>query len=105
MALTRRQREVLGFIAQFTDANGYCPSYEELAQGLHLASLATVHKHIQSLESKGYLKHGHNRSRSLELAPKFFQEQRRLKEGVARWISPTSWGTSQRLRSKCAGIR
>ena len=83
MALTRRQREVLGFIAQFTDANGYCPSYEELANALHLASLATVHKHIRSLENKGYLKHGHNRSRSLELAPKFFQEQRKLKEGVA----------------------
>ena len=77
MALTKRQRQVLDFIAKFLDDNGYCPSYEEIARGLELASLATVHKHISVLETKGYLKRGFNQSRSLELAPKFLQEQRR----------------------------
>lgn len=77
MALTKRQRQVLDFIARFVDDNGYCPSYEEIARGLDLASLATVHKHISVLDSKGYLKRGFNQSRSLELAPKFLQEQRR----------------------------
>ena len=77
MALTKRQRQVLDFIAHFLDDNGYCPSYEEIAHGLELASLATVHKHISVLETKGYLKRGFNQSRSLELAPKFLQEQRR----------------------------
>jgi len=77
MALTKRQREVLDLIAHFVDENGYCPSYEEIARGLDLASLATVHKHISVLENKGYLKRGFNQSRSLELAPKYFQEQRR----------------------------
>ena len=77
MALTKRQREVLDFIARFVDDNRYCPSYEEIARGLDLASLATVHKHISVLDAKGYLKRGFNQSRSLELAPKFFQEQRR----------------------------
>jgi repressor LexA len=77
MALTKRQRQVLDFIAHFLDDNGYCPSYEEIARGLELASLATVHKHISVLETKGYLKRGFNQSRSLELAPKFLQEQRR----------------------------
>ena len=77
MALTKRQRQVLDFIAHFLDDNGYCPSYEEIARGLELASLATVHKHISVLETKGYLRRGFNQSRSLELAPKFLQEQRR----------------------------
>jgi repressor LexA len=77
MALTKRQRQVLDLIAHFGDENGYCPSYEEIAQGLELASLATVHKHISVLENKGYLKRGFNQSRSLELTPKFLQEQRR----------------------------
>ena len=49
MALTRRQKQVLDLIAKFVDENGYSPSYEELAQGLNLASLATVHKHISAL--------------------------------------------------------
>jgi repressor LexA len=79
MALTKRQKQVLDFIAGFVDENGYCPSYEEIAHGLELASLATVHKHISVLESKGYLKRGFNQSRSLELAPKYLQEQRRPK--------------------------
>jgi repressor LexA len=77
MALTRRQKQVLDFIAGFIEENGYSPSYEEIARGLELASLATVHKHIASLENKHYLKRGFNQSRSLDLSPKYFQEVRR----------------------------
>src|SRR6266404_6370808 len=82
MALTKRQKEVLDFIAGFVDENGYCPSYEEIARGLELASLATVHKHISVLETKSYLKRGFNQSRSLELMPKYLQEQRRTKPAI-----------------------
>ena len=78
MALTKRQKQVLDFIAGFIDENGYCPSYEEIAGGLGLASLATVHKHISVLEAKNYLKRGFNQSRSLELAPKYVQQQEML---------------------------
>lgn len=77
MALTRRQKQVLDLIAAFVAEHGYCPSYEEIARGLELASLATVHKHITLLEKKHYLKRGFNQSRSLELTPKYFQEQRK----------------------------
>jgi repressor LexA len=77
VALTKRQKEVLDFIAGFVDENGYCPSYDEIAHGLELASLATVHKHISALEAKNYLKRGFNQSRSLELAPRYLQEHRR----------------------------
>ena len=79
MALTKRQKQVLDFIANFVDQNGYCPSFEEIARGLELASLATVHKHISVLEAKNYLKRGFNQSRSLELAPKYLLEQRRAR--------------------------
>ena len=79
MALTKRQKQVLDFIAKFVEDNGYCPSYDEIARGLELSSLATVHKHIGVLEAKGYLRRGANQSRSLELSAKYLQEQRRLK--------------------------
>lgn len=81
MALTKRQKEVLDLIAAFQEEHGYSPSYEEIAQGLSLASLATVHKHISALEGKHYLKRGFNQSRSVELTPRFFQEQRRHRQG------------------------
>ncbi len=79
MALTKRQKQVLEFIANFVDEHQYCPSYEEIARGLDLASLATVHKHISVLEAKNYLKRGFNQSRSIELSPRYLQEQRRTR--------------------------
>ena len=80
MALTRRQKEVLDFIAGFVEDNGYSPSYEELAGGLKLASVATVHKHIQALSTRGYLRRGFNQSRSIEVSQKYFQERRRSQQ-------------------------
>src|SRR5260221_6483725 len=76
MALTKRQKDFLEFLAGFLEKRGYSPSYEEIAEGMDLASLATVHKHILALETKDYLKRGFNQSRSLEIAPKYYQEQR-----------------------------
>ncbi len=76
MALTKRQKEFLNFLAGFLEKRGYSPSYEEIAGGLNLASLATVHKHILSLESKHYLKRGFNQSRSLEIQPRYYEEMR-----------------------------
>ena len=75
MALTRRQKELMDFVSNFIDQQGYSPSYEEIAAGLSLASLATVHKHIQALESKQYLRRNYNHSRSLEVGERFRTEQ------------------------------
>lgn len=77
MALTRRQKEVVDFIASYQVENGYSPSYEEIARGLNLASIATVHKHISALQTKNYLHRSHNQSRSVEVSPRYLQEQRR----------------------------
>ncbi len=83
MALTRRQKQVLDFIAEFVQGHGYSPSYEEIAEGLDLASLATVHKHISSLESKGYVRRNFYQSRSLEVSPKYLDEQRQYRQNAA----------------------
>ncbi len=69
MAITRRQKEVIDFLSSFTQKNGYSPSYEEIALGLGLNSLATVHKHVANLQSKGLLQRAHNRSRSIDVLP------------------------------------
>ena len=75
MALTRRQKQVMDFLAKFIEDHGYSPSYEEVASGLGLASLATVHKHIQALEAKQYLRRAYNQSRSVEIADRFLAEE------------------------------
>lgn len=76
MALTRRQKELMDFLADFISKNGYSPSYEEIANGLKLASLATVHKHIQALQTKNYLRRSFNHSRSLEIGERYFAEEK-----------------------------
>ena len=69
MAVTRRQKEILDFLESFVGRNGYSPSFEEIARGMGLKSLATVHKHITNLEKKGMLDRVHNRSRSIDVLP------------------------------------
>ena len=69
MAITKRQREVYDFISGFVASKGYSPSFEEIGEALGLNSLATVHKHISNLESKGLLKRDYNRSRSIDVIP------------------------------------
>ena len=75
MALTRRQKELMDFLSGFIEDKGYSPSYEEIATGLGLASLATVHKHIQALGAKHYIRHNYNHSRSLEVGERFVTEE------------------------------
>ena len=79
MALTKRQRQVYDFIAEFVQGKGYSPSFEEIGDGLGLSSLATVHKHITNLEKKGLLRRDYNRSRSIDVLP----PKGRLKQALA----------------------
>ncbi len=77
MTLTKRQKEVLNYLVGFLNKNGYSPSFEEIAHSLKLTSLATVHKHLSTLEKKGYIRRGYNQSRSIEVVqlPKPIREQ------------------------------
>ncbi len=88
MALTRRQKELMDFLAEFIEGKGYSPSYEEIAIGLGLASLATVHKHIQALEAKHYIRHNYNHSRSLEVGERFVEEERARKPAISSGSIP-----------------
>src|SRR5689334_21658456 len=77
MPLTKRQKEVLDYLVAFETKHGYAPSFEEIGKGMKLTSLATVHKHITTLEKKGFIRRGYNQSRSIEIVqlPKPVKEQ------------------------------
>jgi len=79
MAITKRQRQVYDFIADFVQRNNFTPSFQEIGNGLGLSSLATVHKHISNLEKKGLLNRDYNRSRSIDLLP----PKGRMKQAMA----------------------
>jgi repressor LexA len=69
MHLTRRQKEILDFVAAHIAREGYAPTIEEIGHNFGLSSLATVHKHLANLQEKGLIKRAWNRSRALELVP------------------------------------
>jgi SOS-response transcriptional repressor LexA len=66
-AITQKQSVILNFIKSFVEEKGYSPTFQEIADGIGLKSLATVHKHIGNLVKKGKLKRDYNTSRSLEI--------------------------------------
>lgn len=66
--LTRRQKEILDFIREFTATRGYSPTHKEICKRFGYSSYGTVHKHLKLLEQKGYLRRHWNQKRGVELA-------------------------------------
>ena len=52
VTLYKRQRQIVDYIAQYVQKNGYSPTLKEIADALGVSSLATVHEHLQALERK-----------------------------------------------------
>src|SRR5262247_4590599 len=69
MPLTRRQKQIVDYLSDYIERNGYAPSFEEIARQFGFQSLATVHEHLTNLERKGYIRRTHNESRAIEIVP------------------------------------
>ncbi|MBR5939471.1 hypothetical protein IKZ77_02890 [Candidatus Saccharibacteria bacterium] len=67
LKLTKKQLAVLNFLEDFTEDNGYSPSYREIMNGLGLSSVSAVAEHIENLVSKGVLRKVPGAARSLEV--------------------------------------
>lgn len=64
--LTDRQKEVLIFIAQFTEDNTYPPTVREIAEHFSV-SIRAIQDHINALNKKGYILLTKKRSRSMKV--------------------------------------
>ena len=64
--LTERQKEVLEFIARFSEENGYPPTVREIGENFGI-SLRAVQDHIAACQKKGYLSQCQKRSRSFRV--------------------------------------
>ena len=65
--LTKRQEDALNFIKTYIVSHGYPPTVREIATNIGVSSPATVQAHLDSLASKGYIKKGSNKNRTIEL--------------------------------------
>ncbi len=67
VTLYKKQKQILDFISQYIQINGYSPTLQEIADAMGLSSLATVHEHLQALEKKGIIKKYDGSVRGIEV--------------------------------------
>lgn len=70
VTLYKRQRQIVDFIAQYTQKNGYSPTLKEIADCIGVSSLATVHEHLNALVKKRVLRKFEGAVRGIELIDK-----------------------------------
>ncbi len=68
--LTERQNEILQFIKKYISSKGYPPTIREIGTAVGLSSPATIHSHINNLESKGFIRKNNSTKRTLEILVK-----------------------------------
>lgn len=67
VTLYRRQRQIIDFLAQYIQQQGFSPTLQEIAEAIGVSSLATVHEHLEALERKGVIKKFEGAVRGIEL--------------------------------------
>lgn len=72
--LYKRQKQILSYLNKYIDKNGHAPTLSEIARRIGVSSLATVHEHLQALETKGLIKKSSGLVRSIELVDKRISE-------------------------------
>lgn len=80
---TKKQQEMLLFVAGYINQHGYSPSYREIMIGLNYTSVATVALHINNLISRGHLIKRDHSARSLELS-----DSKKSTQLITNQISP-----------------
>ncbi|MEN8252875.1 MAG: transcriptional repressor LexA [Patescibacteria group bacterium] len=72
VTLYKRQRQIVDFIAQYIQKNGYSPTLQEIADCIGVSSLATIHEHLQALQRKKVIKKYAGTVRGIELVDRTF---------------------------------
>lgn len=85
--LYKKERELLNFIIQFQEQNGYSPTLVEMASATGKKSPSTVHALIRGLVDKGYVQKVEGNLRTLKILKK--ESLGRLLGTTARAIGPS----------------
>ena len=64
---TTKREEILDYLRQFTQANGYAPSVREICAAVGLQSTATVHYHLNALRDAGLINMDEMKKRTISL--------------------------------------
>lgn len=65
--LYTKERQALEFITQYLQRHGFAPTLVEIAEGIGVNAVSTVHEHLEKLIQKGFIKKSPGFERSIEL--------------------------------------
>ncbi len=68
--INQKQIEILLYIKQEIQRQGYPPAVREICKGVSLKSTSTVHGHLEKLEMKGYIRKDPTKPRAIEILDK-----------------------------------
>jgi SOS-response transcriptional repressor LexA len=66
-ALTAKQKQLLDFLKHYSARHERMPSFDEMRIGLGLRSKSGVHRLINALEERGFIRRIINRARAIEI--------------------------------------
>lgn len=65
--LTKRQGELLAYLAEQVQDHGLIPAYDQMAKALGIASKSGVHRMVLALEERGFIRRIPHRARAIEI--------------------------------------
>ena len=65
--LTAKQRDLLNFIKSYQAAQDHAPSFDEMKDAVGLKSKSGIHRLVNALEERGYIRRLANRARAIEI--------------------------------------
>ena len=68
--LYKRQKQILDYLGQYIQKNGFSPTLQEIANALGVSSLATVHEHLETMVKKNVIQRYKGAVRGIEIVNK-----------------------------------
>lgn len=65
--LTPKQHKLLMFVHNYIQTTGYAPSFEEMFKALDLHSKSGIHRMLDALVERGFIKRLKSRARAIEV--------------------------------------
>lgn len=88
--LYTKERQALAFITQYIQRHGFAPTLIEIAEGIGVNAVSTVHEHLEKLVLKGFIKKTPGFERSIELVEnkvKFNEDEAAMEVPVLGFIA------------------
>jgi repressor LexA len=75
-SLTKKQRELYDYIAEYIRRHGKGPSYDEMLHATGLKSKSGISRMVNCLRERGWIGHMPHRSRSVYILPRMQEHMR-----------------------------